>query len=37
MRHALLLVFILGFAKAQNLADAVKRGEAVFASTCAVG
>jgi mono/diheme cytochrome c family protein len=37
MRRALLLVVILGFAKAQNLADAVKRGETVFASTCAVG
>jgi len=37
MRRALLLVVIFGFAKAQNLADAVKRGEAVFASTCAVG
>lgn len=37
MRRAVLLVVILGFAKAQNLADAVKRGETVFASTCAVG
>jgi mono/diheme cytochrome c family protein len=37
MNRALLLVIASGLLRAQDLADVVKRGEAVFASTCAVG
>src|SRR6516164_4823632 len=37
MNPALVLIIASGFLQAQDLADVVKRGEAVFASTCAVG
>ena len=37
MKRALSFMFTAGFTQAQNLADVVKRGETVFASTCAVG
>ena len=37
MNRILILIFAAGFVRAQDLADVVKRGEAVFASTCAVG
>jgi mono/diheme cytochrome c family protein len=37
MNRALLVIAAAAFARAQDLADLVKRGEAVFASTCAVG
>jgi mono/diheme cytochrome c family protein len=37
MKGVLLALAIGGFAQAQNLDDVVKRGETVFASTCATG